>query len=29
MDKRAKYLLFQRYKTGPAHHAFIACLPGE
>lgn len=29
MDKRAKYLLFQRYKTGPARHSFIACLLGE
>ncbi len=29
MDKGAKCLLFQRYKTGPARHSFIACLLGE
>jgi len=29
MNKGAKFLLFQRYKTGPAHHSFIACLPDE
>lgn len=29
MNKGAKYLLFQRYKTGPSRHSLIACLPAN